>query len=54
MGTRAGDVDPAVLGVIARKEDLSSSEVDTLLNTQSGSALGFRASPMTCANCKLS
>lgn len=36
MGTRAGDVDPAVLGVIARKEDLSSSEVDTLLNTQSG------------------
>jgi acetate kinase len=36
MGTRAGDVDPAVLGVIARKEDLSPSEVDTLLNTQSG------------------
>ena len=36
MGTRSGDVDPAVFSVIARKEGLSSSEVDTLLNTQSG------------------
>jgi acetate kinase len=36
MGTRSGDIDPAVLGVMARKEDLSSSEVDALLNTQSG------------------
>ena len=36
MGTRSGDVDPAVVGVIARKEAISPSEVDTLLNTQSG------------------
>ena len=36
MGTRSGDLDPAILGVIARKEDLSTSEVEALLNTQSG------------------
>jgi acetate kinase len=36
MGTRAGDLDPAIISVIARKEGLSPSEVDTLLNTQSG------------------
>jgi acetate kinase len=36
MGTRSGDLDPAIVTVIARKEVLSSPEVDTLLNTQSG------------------
>jgi acetate kinase len=36
MGTRSGDLDPAVAGLIAAKEGMSSSEVDTLLNTQSG------------------
>jgi acetate kinase len=36
MGTRSGDLDPAIVGVIARKEGLSASEVDSLLNTQSG------------------
>ena len=36
MGTRSGDLDPAIVGIIARKEGLSSSEVDSLLNTQSG------------------
>ena len=36
MGTRSGDLDPAIVNVIARKEGLSSPEVDTLLNTQSG------------------
>lgn len=36
MGTRSGDLDPAVVGVIARKEGMSPSEVDSLLNTQSG------------------
>jgi acetate kinase len=36
MGTRSGDLDPAIVGVIARKEGLSASEVDALLNTQSG------------------
>ncbi len=36
MGTRSGDLDPAIVGMIARKEGISASEVDTLLNTQSG------------------
>jgi acetate kinase len=36
MGTRSGDLDPAIVTVIGRKEGLSSPEVDTLLNTQSG------------------
>lgn len=36
MGTRSGDLDPAIVGVIGRKEGLSTSEVDRLLNTQSG------------------
>ena len=36
MGTRSGDVDPAIVNVIARKEGMSSSEVDALLNMQSG------------------
>jgi acetate kinase len=36
MGTRSGDLDPAIVNVIARKEGMSGSEVDTLLNTQSG------------------
>src|SRR6516225_2373435 len=36
MGTRSGDIDPAVVNIIATKEGLSLSEVDALLNTQSG------------------
>jgi acetate kinase len=36
MGTRSGDLDPAIVNLIGRKEGLSSSEVDALLNTQSG------------------
>ena len=36
MGTRSGDVDPAILDLIATKEGLSSHEVEALLNTQSG------------------
>jgi len=36
MGTRSGDIDPAILTVIAAKEGLSTQEVETLLNTQSG------------------
>jgi acetate kinase len=36
MGTRSGDIDPAVVNIIATKEGLSLNEVDTLLNTQSG------------------
>ena len=36
MGTRSGDVDPAVLDFIATKEGLSLRDVDLLLNQQSG------------------
>jgi acetate kinase len=36
MGTRSGDLDPAILDFIAAKEGLSSREVDSILNKQSG------------------
>ncbi|HXY50644.1 MAG TPA: acetate kinase [Terriglobales bacterium] len=36
MGTRSGDLDPAIVNVIGGKEGLSPPEVDALLNTQSG------------------
>ncbi len=36
MGTRSGDIDPAVANLIATKEGLSPNEVEILLNTQSG------------------
>ncbi len=36
MGTRSGDLDPAVLVHIARVADYSIDEIDTLLNTRSG------------------
>ena len=36
MGTRSGDLDPAVLEYLGAKEGLSPAEVDNLLNKQSG------------------
>lgn len=36
MGTRSGDLDPALIDVIASKEGMSTSEVEGLLNRQSG------------------
>jgi acetate kinase len=36
MGTRSGDLDPAIVNLIATKEGMSPSEVDALLNKQSG------------------
>jgi acetate kinase len=36
MGTRSGDLDPAIVNLVATKEGLSTSEVEALLNTQSG------------------
>lgn len=36
MGTRSGDLDPSIVNLIASKEGMSPSEVETLLNTQSG------------------
>jgi acetate kinase len=36
MGTRSGDIDPAVVGFLARKEQVSVEVVEGWLNTQSG------------------
>jgi acetate kinase len=36
MGTRSGDVDPAIFDYIGAKEGLTSQEVDSVLNKQSG------------------
>ena len=36
MGTRSGDLDPAILDFVAAKEGLSMREMDTMLNKQSG------------------
>lgn len=36
MGTRSGDVDPAILDYVAAKEGLSLPDVEALLNKQSG------------------
>ena len=36
MGTPSGDIDPAIVSLIATKEGLSVSETEALLNTQSG------------------
>jgi acetate kinase len=36
MGTRSGDLDPAIVGYIAAKEGLTLQEIETLLNKQSG------------------
>ncbi len=36
MGTRCGDIDPAIIKYVMEKEGLSIEEVDTLMNKQSG------------------
>ncbi|MCR5011507.1 MAG: acetate kinase, partial [Lachnospiraceae bacterium] len=36
MGTRSGDLDPAILEYIGEKEGLSAAEVNTVLNKKSG------------------
>lgn len=36
MGTRSGDLDPAILDYVAAKEGLGLGEIETLLNKQSG------------------
>lgn len=36
MGTRAGDIDPAIIPYVMAKEELSISEVDAMLNKHSG------------------
>ena len=36
MGTRSGDLDPAILDFLAIKEGLSTRELDSMLNKQSG------------------
>lgn len=36
MGTRCGDIDPAIIEFIANKENLSFAEVNTIMNKKSG------------------
>ena len=36
MGTRGGDIDPSVIEFLAHKEGMSLTEIDTVLNKQSG------------------
>ncbi len=36
MGTRSGDIDPAIIGYIAEKEDLTAQQVINILNKKSG------------------
>lgn len=36
MGTRCGDIDPAIVGFLMDKENISSEEVDVILNKKSG------------------
>jgi len=36
MGTRSGDIDPAIVGYLSRRLDLSLAEVETMLNKESG------------------
>ena len=36
MGTRSGDVDPAILPYLAKQADMSLDELDTMLNRKSG------------------
>ncbi|HEV2914707.1 MAG TPA: acetate kinase [Pyrinomonadaceae bacterium] len=36
MGTRSGDIDPAIIDFISAKEGLTSQDAETLLNKQSG------------------
>ena len=36
MGTRCGDIDPAIVGFIAKKLDIKLDEVDRILNKESG------------------
>jgi acetate kinase len=36
MGTRSGDLDPALVNYLARKENITAEEVENLLNHRSG------------------
>jgi acetate kinase len=36
MGTRSGSIDPAIIGYLARKENLGIAEIETILNERSG------------------
>ena len=36
MGTRSGDLDPAIIEFVAAKEGLSMREIETLMNKHSG------------------
>jgi len=35
MGTRSGDIDPAIVSIIAKKEKIEVDNVDKILNKES-------------------
>lgn len=47
MGTRSGDLDPAIVPYVMNKEELSVSEVNSMLNKHSG-LLAISESTVTC------
>ncbi len=36
MGTRCGDIDPAIIGFLAKKENLTTEQIDKIMNKESG------------------
>jgi acetate kinase len=36
MGTRCGDIDPAIVPFLMKTEGLSADEIDTIMNKRSG------------------
>ena len=52
MGTRCGDLDPAIIVHLMAKEDLSLHEVSSLLNKHSAVCMEFRESLVTCGSCR--
>lgn len=47
MGTRSGDLDPALPGFLARQEGVDVAEVETWLNTRSGASSACLHAPET-------
>ena len=52
MGTRSGDMDPAIMEYIAKKENLDIAGVMNVLNKKSGVLGTFRAYPATSVTWK--
>ena len=49
MGTRSGDLDPALVSYLAQEEKVDAAEVEKG-STSAPDCWGFRDSPVTCAS----